>query len=100
MEQEESKPTGSIENIQLKTDHNHLTKQESEFILQQSLRNSLYHMNRLSANLTNRKTKEKIQLKASCSAASRLIHMEKSEKISLSNGDYGNDFPFLTEEEI
>lgn len=57
-------------------------------------------MKRSSVDSANRKIKDKIQMKASCSAASRLVHKEKSEKISLSNGDYGDDFPFLTEEEI
>jgi len=73
-------------------DHNHLTKEESEIILQKSIHNCLVKSHEQSKSFKTYKQEEKYE---SCMASFR-IHKEKSEKLILSKGD---DFPFLNEEE-
>jgi len=96
--EEDTDHSDTIEDLRVNVDHNHLTKEESEFILQKSIQNCLVQTREQSKSFKAPKPIEEksVEFNKSCLAATRMIHKEKSEKLILSKGD---DFPFLNEEE-
>jgi len=100
---EESEDSGSVEDLQVKTGLDHLTKEESEYMLCQSLQNSYAtrHFSRsFKGTVPKINTEEKnFTSKATCLVTPKMVHKEKGEKLMLSKGDCTSDFPFLNEEE-
>jgi len=102
-QEEESEDSGSIEDLQVKMGLDHLTKEESEYLLCQSLQNSFTtrHFSRsFKAPKPMINTDEKnFTSKATCLVTPKMVHKEKGEKLVLSKGDCTSDFPFLNEDE-